>query len=132
MFLANHGVDVTYKGETRYVGNNDAFIGLITENIYNMHPIIVPIKVSSGSEISDYLPYTTSGHYVVITGTYFEYQTNTQMIIINDPHYAHCAEYVVPASALRLANLAHGANNNPNPINGYYIYVDSTIESTPS
>lgn len=71
------------------------------------------MKVSS----TEYFPYTTNGHYVVIKGMTYDIGTASYNTIVNDPHYAYCDTSTVPLSVMLNYTHAHGSG-------GYLIHVD--------
>lgn len=112
-FLSDDGNNVRYK--YTYVGSYTTaeYQDLVLTNILNNHPVQPNIKVSS----TDYFPYTTNGHYVVIKGMRYNTGTATYNTIVNDPHYNYCGTYTVPLSVMLNYTHAHGSG-------GYLIHVD--------
>lgn len=95
-YLSQYSYEVTYSYLNIGSYTETQFLQIIQNNMENSHPIIAGIKVQD----ENYFPYTTSGHYVVITGVFFDSSDNTYYAVINDPHYDHCAEYVMPVSVI--------------------------------
>ncbi len=92
----------------------DQLQDLVLRNILNNHPVQSLLRITS----SDYFPYTSAGHYVVIKGMRYNSNLAFYDSIVNDPHYAYCAAYTVPISAMLTYAKAHSGG-------GYIINVDS-------
>lgn len=71
---------------------------LLNDNINNSHPMIIGIAILDESD--PYFEYTSDGHYVVITGAFYDSEEGACKVVLNDPHFEHSAEYILPVSAL--------------------------------
>lgn len=74
----------------------DEYISRLQMNIDNNHPALIKVVVND----TNYFPYTTGGHYVVLTGIYYNSLNSTYMAVVNDPHYNYLNEITMPVSAL--------------------------------
>lgn len=99
-YLNQNGISIQYTQYSYFVEDETQFMNSVKTNIQNSHPIMAMINASANSSIHNYLPYTSSAHYVIISGIYYDQSTNTQTIMINDPHYAYPNYYFIPASVL--------------------------------
>lgn len=112
-FLEDNDSTVRYKYTLVSSYSASAYQDLVLTNILNNHPVQPNMKVSS----TDYFPYTTNGHYVVIKGMTYDSGTASYNTIVNDPHYAYSDTYTVPLSVMLDYTQAHHSG-------GYLIHVD--------
>lgn len=112
-FLEEENSAVRYKYTAVDSYTTAQYKNLILENVLNDHPVQPNIKVNS----TDYFPYTTAGHYVVIKGMVYTPSTSSYNAIVNDPHYDYSSVYSVPISAMLDYTHAHSSG-------GYLIHVD--------
>lgn len=76
----------------------------ITEGLETGHPILANMWFDTTSPHFGYS--VPDGHYVVVIGLYYDDTSGENMVIVNDPHYAHCATVILPLSAMQAYNIA--------------------------
>lgn len=112
-FLESNNKDASYKYTSVSSYSASDYQDLVLTNILNNNPVQLNMKVSS----TDYFPYTTGGHYVVIKGMTYDSSIASYVAIVNDPHYNYCDIYNVPISVMLDYTHAHGNGR-------YLIHVD--------
>ena len=111
-YLKKLGAGFSYDHTTAKSYTVDQYISHMKRNINNNHPVLIRLKIPN----KDYFPYTSDGHYVVLTGIYYDSSLKTYMAVINDPHYNYLAELTLPVSVLMEYNNSFG---------GRFSYVDA-------
>ncbi len=102
-FLTNGNTESPYWWYAVPNMTNDQFSEFVMQNLVYGYPIIALMKNTD----NNYFPYCYSpdeiaGHYVVIKGIEYDFDTNEYNAIVNDPHYEHSDVYSVPLSSLLL------------------------------
>ena len=84
-FLEGTDYEDAYSMDMLYISdNNQTIFDTVTENNISCgYPVIAQIKISSSSFP---FTYTTSGHFVVVSGIYTDAE-GTVRVVICDPHY---------------------------------------------
>lgn len=86
-FLQDNEYDRMYK--CKQIGgnncNNTRFMDMMWRNIANDHPVEILIRNKVYIRETDYFPYTTDGHYLVLKGIGYN-RSGGYTAILNDPH----------------------------------------------
>ena len=109
-YLSARGMTTRYQYADMTNSTVDTYDSRLWNNVANGYPVLVVLKISD----TTYFPYTSSGHYMVVTS--LNRSSSQNNVTVNDPHYNYSDEYVLPVSVLK----TYGDNHS-----GYVVYVNN-------
>lgn len=116
--LAANNIDIIYSyGSLGNVTDENWYSFLLALEASKGYPIIF----NGNFENNPYVPYTTTGHYVLGTGTKTPYEPTIYTAIISDPYKVgstiHAGIWEMPIGQLKASNQAHSSR-------GFYIAAE--------